>query len=138
MEPEPNVTQAIPFFWVTDLEASLRFYIDGLAFALDKQWAPEGKLRWCSLQCGGAALMLQEYLPSRRPLAELAVGVTVCFQCADAIRIYHNALARGLQPDRPFVGNGLWVTTMTDPDGYRLEFASPAEAPEETRYTDLA
>jgi hypothetical protein len=44
-------------------------------------------------------------------------------------RVHHEALARGLEASRPFVGNGLWVTSLTDPDGYRLEFESPAEFP---------
>ena len=35
---------------------------------------------------------------------------------------------------RPFVGNGLWVTTVVDPDGYRLDFESPTEEAEETVY----
>jgi hypothetical protein len=29
-----------------------------------------------------------------------------------------------------FVGNGLWVTFLSDPDGYKLEFASPTDVPE--------
>ena len=28
----PNVRQAVPFFGVTDIDASLRFYVDGLGF----------------------------------------------------------------------------------------------------------
>ena len=28
----PNVKQAVPFFNVTDIEASLRFYVDGRGF----------------------------------------------------------------------------------------------------------
>jgi hypothetical protein len=47
--------------------------------------------------------------------------------------VYHAALARGLTPSRPFVGNGLWVVSLTDPDGYRLDFESPTDAPEGTR-----
>ena len=37
---------------------------------------------------------------------------------------------------KPFLGNGLWVVRVTDPDGYKLEFVSPADAPEETVYED--
>lgn len=37
----PNVKQAVPFFMVTDIEASLRFYIDGLGFAVINEWRPE-------------------------------------------------------------------------------------------------
>jgi hypothetical protein len=30
----------------------------------------------------------------------------------------------------------LWVTTVTDPDGYRLVFESPTREPEETVYRE--
>ena len=33
---EPNVEQAVPFFMVTKMEASLRFYVDGLGFETTK------------------------------------------------------------------------------------------------------
>lgn len=33
---------------------------------------------------------------------------------------------------RPCVGNGLWVVPLADPDGYRIEFSSPTDAPEES------
>jgi catechol 2,3-dioxygenase-like lactoylglutathione lyase family enzyme len=60
---EANVEQAVPFFRVTSMEASLRFYVDGLGFEMTKKWTPDGdgKIRWCWLQHGKAALMLQEY-----------------------------------------------------------------------------
>ena len=31
-----NVKQAVPFFGVTNMEASLRFYVDGLGFKIDE------------------------------------------------------------------------------------------------------
>ena len=36
----PNVKQAVPFFNVTDIEASLRFYLGGVGFVLTNQWVP--------------------------------------------------------------------------------------------------
>ena len=30
------------------------------------------------------------------------------------------------------MGNRLWVVPVTDPDGYRVEFSSPTDAPEES------
>jgi lactoylglutathione lyase len=67
--PAPNVQQAIPFFMVTDVPRSLRFYVDGLGFALRNQWTPNApdQIRWCWLELGGAALMLQEYAAGREP-----------------------------------------------------------------------
>ncbi len=124
-----NVKQAVPFFHVTDMERALRFYCDGLGAVRTKEWAPEGRIRWCWLELGEAALMLQTCLPER-----VQAGATVCFQCSDALALYHAFLERGVEATRPFVGNGLWVTTVTDPDGYRLEFESPTDVEEETVY----
>jgi lactoylglutathione lyase len=56
-----NVRRAVPFFLVRDLEASVRFYVDGLGFTVTKEWRDEGKLRWCWLEHGDAAVMLQEF-----------------------------------------------------------------------------
>jgi lactoylglutathione lyase len=136
-KPEPNIQQAVPFFMVSNMEASLRFYVDGLGFERTNQWIVDNKIRWCWLQLGRAAFMLQEYRPDH-PLhnEKLGQGVSVCFQCRDSLAIYHETLARGLKPKTPFVGNGLWVTAFRDPDGYKLEFASPTDVPEETVYSN--
>lgn len=61
VQTETNVQQAVPFFNVKNIEESIRFYIDGLGFEMGHRWIDEGKLRWCWLKHGGAALMLQEY-----------------------------------------------------------------------------
>ena len=140
----PNVQQAVPFFGVTDMQASLRFYIDGLSFVMTKKWTPDGdgKVRWCWLQLGAAALMLQEFKKdhhpnSGRPDGKLGVGVSICFQCQDALAIYKEITARGIVAKRPFVGNGMWVTSVQDPDGYRLEFESVTDVAEETVFSEL-
>jgi len=57
----PNVRQAVPFFNVKDIEASLRFYVDGLGFTITRRWEPEGRIRWCWLESDQVAVMLQEY-----------------------------------------------------------------------------
>ena len=134
MSDAPNVRQAVPFFNVTDMQASLRFYIDGLGFVMKNRWMDEGVLRWCWLELGDAALMLQEY--REKPAFELGRGVSICFICADALAIYHETRSRGLAPSRPFVGNNMWVTTLIDPDGYCLEFESETDVPEETEYAE--
>lgn len=140
---EVNVQQAVPFFMVTSMEASLRFYIDGLGFQMTKKWTPDGdgKVRWCWLEVGNAALMLQEYRKdhhpnSGRPEGKVGLGVSVCFQCRDALAIYRQAKARGIEAKRPFVGNSMWVTCFQDPDGYKIDFESYTDVPEETEYAD--
>jgi catechol 2,3-dioxygenase-like lactoylglutathione lyase family enzyme len=135
--PEPNVQQAVPFLWVANMEASLHFYVDGLGFRRTREWVFNEKIRWCWLELGRAAIMLQEYRPdSPLATAKLGEGVSICFQCRDTLAIYRDTLSRALEPQRPFVGNNMWVTILTDPDGYKLDFESPTDVPEETVYSD--
>lgn len=63
-------------------------------------------------------------------------GVSICLFCQDTLSIYHDLTSRGVSATRPFVGNGLWVTSMTDPDGYRLDFESLTDVLEETVYSE--
>jgi lactoylglutathione lyase len=125
-----NIRQAVPFFMVADIARSLRFYVDGLGFRKTKEWVPDGQLQWCWLELGGAALMLQEFRKS--PGEMLGAGVSICFQCEDALELYREFCSRGIQAREPFVGNNMWVTILSDPDGYKLDFESPTDAPEET------
>ncbi|MGP8253692.1 MAG: VOC family protein [Terracidiphilus sp.] len=148
-----NVKQAVPFFGVSNMEASLKFYVDGLGFRMTNYWIPDsapdcasdhsgakpdGRIRWCWLELGAAAIMLQEFLPERRPpdphlKDPLGTGVNICFQCEDSLALYREFKSRGVETrQRPFVGNNLWVVGLTDPDGYRIEFSSPTDAPEES------
>lgn len=136
---QPNLLQAVPFFSVSNMDASLPFYTDGLGFSIQLQWTPRGIIEWCCLQRDGVALMLQEPRrdqPVPPPQGKPGLGVTISFQCRDALALYHEFLNRGLTPSEPFVGNGMWVISINDPDGYRLEFESQTEVPEETTYSD--
>jgi catechol 2,3-dioxygenase-like lactoylglutathione lyase family enzyme len=140
-EPQRNVKQAVPFFRVTDIEESVRYYVEGLGFQMRNKWIDEGKLQWCWLELDDVALMLQEMRNVHKdghelfaPAGKLGEGVSICFMCEDALEIYRQVKARGIEAQRPFVGNGLWVTSLRDPDGYLLEFESPTDEPEETEY----
>ncbi|HZM10732.1 MAG TPA: VOC family protein [Candidatus Limnocylindrales bacterium] len=134
---EANLLQVVPFLGVADMDRSVRFYIDNLGFTIKHQWTPEGKLRWCWLTRGGASLMLQEYLAGRRPEGVLGQGVSLCFQCEDAVALYHEFRSRGLEAAEPFVGNSMWVTVPSDPDGYKLDFESVTDTPEDTKLSEL-
>lgn len=137
---KPNVREAVPFFMVTDIDASLRFYVDGLGFKMTNSWRPEGpdRVTWCSLQIGSASIMLQKFArkdgKTGRPEGALGQGVSVCFMCEDALAIYRDAVAKGLAPQRPFVGNNMWVVSFADPDGYRVDFESVTDVAEEAEY----
>lgn len=135
-----GVQQLVPLLMVQNMERSLSFYVEGLEFEIKKTWAPEGRIRWCWLELGGAALMLQEWGagdPHRTKLdSHVGTGVGFNYQCRDAIAFYEVAKARGLPIQKPFVGNSMWVASLTDPDGYGLHFESPTDAPEESQYQD--
>jgi len=159
-QSKPNITLAVPFFGIADMDASLRFYVDGLGFKMTRQWIPRGKIEWCWLERDAVALMLQspraDQLPSPEPppspesppesspspASELSpapapkTGPSINFQCEDALALYHEFKDRGIAVTEPFVGNGMWVIGLRDPDGYRLEFESLTDVPEETNYTE--
>lgn len=154
-QTEVNVKQAVPFFGITNMEASSRFYIDGLGFKMKHWWIPDraednpdGRIRWCWLELGEAALMLQEfrkegehniYLEGRITAIpeNLGVGVSINFQCQDSLALYREFKSRGIQiAKKPFVGNGLWCVNVIDPDGYQLWFNSPTNVPEETELAE--
>jgi lactoylglutathione lyase len=136
---DENVQQSVPFFGVTNMNATIQYYVDGLNFKIKHKWIDDGKLRWCWLQRGGAALMLQEFKTEGHdawvPEGKLGVGVSVTFICQDAIALYHEFTARGIDVAMPFVGNNMWVIGLIDPDGYNLNFESDTDVPEETIYS---
>jgi len=109
-----NVTEVVPFLRVSSMERSLRYYMDGLGFTLKNKWVVDGSVRWCWLALGGAALMLQEFAKdghhSPGPREKLGEGVSLCFQCEDAIAIYREVTSCGVEASEPQVGNAMWET----------------------------
>jgi len=81
--------------------------------------------------------MLQQFPTSGHdawtPSGKVGEGVTVVFICEDALKFYEQVQARGLVASRPFVSNGMWLTSLTDPDGFRLDFESDTDVPEGTQ-----
>lgn len=132
-----NIRQAVPFFMVADMATSLAFYVEGLGFRRTKEWTPQGAVEWCWLERDGVALMLQSYREGQLPAEKRGAGVSVCFQCEDALALYKDFMARGVTPKQPFVGNNMWVVVVTDADGYRLDFESETDVSEETIYDPL-
>jgi len=136
-----NVKEVVPFLHVSSMEQSVHYYLEGLGFTMKHQWIVEGKLRWCWLALGGASLMLQEFPKEGHdswvPSGKVGEGVSLYFTCEDAIAIYKELKSRGIQASEPEVGNAMWVTGLSDPDGYRLFFESATDTPEETKLSGL-
>lgn len=140
-ELKMSVNEVVPFFAVKNMQKALAFYIDGLGFELDNKWEQDGIIRWCYLKLNGVGLMLQQYRTeghdSRQFGDNKGEGVSLCFFCDDAVAVYHTIIARGVDASEPQVGNGLWTTGMSDPDGYALSFQSPTDQAEETVLSDI-
>jgi lactoylglutathione lyase len=137
MSPTINIRLTIPFFMVCDMKVSLKFYTEQLGFKLTNQWTPRGKIDWCWLERDAASLMLQEYHDAEKfESFPKGNGVSICFQCADALALYHEFTEKGVEINEPFVGNNMWVVNFKDPDGYKLDFESPTDVSEETTYTE--
>jgi len=138
---EPNVSQAVPFFAVSNIEESVRHYVDLLGFVMTRKWIDQGRLRWCWLQIGDAALMLQEFRRegpnSWAPAGKVGEGVSIYFQCRDALAVYRAATRHGVNASKPIVGNGQWETFLSDPDGYKIVFVSPTDLPEDTEFSEV-
>jgi len=131
-----SIERVVPFLLVRDMQRSIAFYVGGLGFEIAQAWRPAGELRWSHPNQDGAGLMLQRHRPGQFDDGKGA-GVTLCFFCDDAVALYHRFRAAGIDAAEPFVGNAMWVTGVTDPDGYRLDFESPADAPEEARLSEI-
>lgn len=140
LEETPNVKQAVPFLEVSNIDESLKFYVDGLGCAMTQHWVVDNRVRWCRLEIGDAALMLQELTDQNKKeklsTGPAGLGVTLVYMCEDALAIYREATSRGLTASRPFVGNGMWVTELSDPDGYHVLFESITDHPEGSVYKD--
>jgi len=134
---QPNIKQAVPFFMVKDMEASVNFYVKGLGFSMEKNWIDNGKIKWCWLVIDNVALMLQEYDKKTNVQQEKpGEGVEIFFICEDALAIYTQMTSNRASPSEPFVGNKMWVVQVKDPDGYKISFESFTDVAEETKYFD--
>ena len=73
-------------------------------------------------------------------LTTLCVGIgcgDFCLFCDDALSWHRELEGKGIRAKEPFVGNGLWVVPLTDPDGYRVDIEGPADQPEETALSEI-
>jgi predicted enzyme related to lactoylglutathione lyase len=121
---------------VKDMELSINFYIKALGFSMTESWLDKGKIKWCWLNIGNAAIMLQEYDEKTNVKEKQGEGVEIFFICEDALAIYTQITSNGISVSEPFVGNKMWVVQVKDPDGYKISFESFTDVPEETKYSE--
>ncbi len=126
VEQVVRLQQTVPFLWVSDIERAVDFYVEGLGFTMIRHWEKEGQLRWCWLQQGGAALMIQVDRDGQEGPDVRGQGIVLYFICENAAAVYNQAQERGIAAAELQIGNGMQYTEIVDPDGYALCFESPA------------
>jgi uncharacterized glyoxalase superfamily protein PhnB len=125
MLPPAAITELVPLLFVQDIEQSAAFYRDRLGFKLTQTWEPDGRLAWCRLQRGAAAVMLQQACEEDGPPECRGHGVGLFFQCDDVERLFAEFSERGLSTDPPQSAfYGMTQIFVRDPDGYELCFQS--------------
>tara|TARA_R110000850_G_scaffold22210_41_gene65322 strand:+ start:4473 stop:4862 length:390 start_codon:yes stop_codon:yes gene_type:complete len=118
------VQELVPLLFVEDIDDSIEFYTDKLGFEVSLKWEPEGKVLWCRMGRGSAALMLQPACPDEDGVREERIkGVGFFFLCDDAQAMYDEFSANGLNLEPPQVAfYGMNQLFLKDPDGYELCF----------------
>lgn len=129
-----NIQSTVPFLLVSEITSSIGFYQDKLGFEIKESWEPSGDIEWCHLKKEGGELMLQQY--RSKPLIQTKQGISIYFFCNDALIIYNELIQKQVDASEPFVSNGMWLTTVKDPDGYEINFESFTNVPEGTKLND--
>ncbi len=121
---------ARPVIHVTDVAASLRFYVDRLGFTSPWRFDENGKLFVAQVERQGCALILCSQWPEKVGKALMFISLNADpdtreaqVEALDALRA--ELLANGVQ-----VRDGSWgyrVLVIDDPDGNQLYFNYPNE-----------
>jgi catechol 2,3-dioxygenase-like lactoylglutathione lyase family enzyme len=126
MPQEPSLRwYARPVLFVSDLEQSLRFYIDQLGF--EERWRHEdaGKLLVAQVDRRGCELILSSQEPEKTGRGRMFISLDV-----DAL----HAVRAELEGRGVAVENGRWgysLMVVHDPDGNELYFPYPADGADE-------
>jgi uncharacterized glyoxalase superfamily protein PhnB len=128
--PQPTtVRELAPLLYVDDIERSLGFYVQHLDFRQTQAYDNHGRLSWCRLERGGAALMLQQICDEDHFATPRGDGIAFYFLCDDADDVYRRLRNRGIAANPPEVAfYGMKQVLVIDPDGYRLCFQNPVAA----------
>jgi len=119
---------ARPVLSVTDVDASLRFYVDRLGFTSPWRYEEDGKARVAQVERQGCALILADTWPEKIGKGLMFISVNVetreaAIEALDTLRV--ELEAKGVS-----VKEGSWgyrVMVVDDPDGNQLFFNYPNE-----------
>jgi uncharacterized glyoxalase superfamily protein PhnB len=118
----------IPYLTVNDLKRSMRFYTEGLGFALEDEYKSDGEVRGVLLAAGETKLGLsQDDFAKGRDRAK-GVGMRLHLETDQDVKaLARQAQGAGIRLDSdpaplPWGPIGF---TLTDPDGFKLTISKP-------------
>ena len=122
---------ARPVLHVTDVEASLRFYVDLLGFACTWRYDDEDdKAYVAQVDRQGCALILAKQWPEKIGKGLMFISLNVEHATREAASAAVDALRAELEAKGVPVKDGSWgyrLLVVDDPDGNQLFFNYPAE-----------
>lgn len=122
---------ARPVLHVTDVAASLRFYVDRLGFTNPWQYDEDGKLFVAQVDRQGCALILCSQWPEKVGKGLRFISLNVEPDTREAAVAALDALRAELEANGVVVKDGSWgyrLLVVDDPDGNQLFFNYPHES----------
>src|ERR1700720_144644 len=125
---------ARPVLHVTDVEASLRFYVNRLGFTSPWRYDEDGKAHVAQVERQGCALILAETWPEKIGKGLMFISMNVEQRTREAAIAAANAVLDALRAELEAKGvpvkEGSWgyrLLVVDDPDGNQLFFNYPSE-----------
>jgi len=122
---------ARPVLHVTDVDASLRFYIEHLGFTSPWRYSEDGRARVAQVERQGCALILADNWPEKIGKGLMFISMNVEPPTNDAAIAALDALRTELEAKGVAVKEGSWgyrLLVVDDPDGNQLFFNYPNES----------
>jgi catechol 2,3-dioxygenase-like lactoylglutathione lyase family enzyme len=121
---------ARPIFPVTDVEASLRFYVDRLGFTSPWRFDDNGKVFVAQVERQGCAIILSSQWPEKTGTALLFISLNVEPPTREVATAALDELRAEFEAKGAPVRDGRWgyrLLVVDDPDGNQLLFNYPNE-----------
>lgn len=121
---------ARPILNVTDVEASLRFYIDQLGFTSPWRYDEKGKVFVAQVDRQGCAIILSNQWPDKVGKSLLFISLNVEPETPEALTAALDQLRAELEARGVPVKEGRWgyrLLVVDDPDGNQLLFNYPSD-----------
>ena len=123
---------ARPVLHVTDVEASLRFYVDRLGFTSPWRYDEDGRARVAQVDRQGCTLILADTWPEKIGMGLMFISLNDKSETSEAAIAALDALRAELEAKGVPVKEGSWgyrLLVVDDLDGNQLFFNYPNETP---------